>query len=68
MGMIDTLLKIEQSKSITLKYKCLLWEVVALMCTHSKVVQKLLVTNHELYKDLKIKLASLAQQGILEGD
>ena len=68
MGMIDTLLKIEKSKSLPLEYKTHVWEVISLMCSHSKVAKKLLTKDHEVYKDIKVKLATFADKGALEGE
>lgn len=68
MGMIETILKIENSKSLSVKYKKLVWELISLLCYHPKVIRKLLITEHDLYKNLKKKLATLAELGAIEED
>lgn len=57
MGIVDTLTKIEKSKSLPQKYKTRVWEVISLLCTHPKVARKLLATNNDLFRDLKEKIA-----------
>jgi hypothetical protein len=43
MGTVDALLKISKSNSLEKKYKVKLWEVISTLCSHPKVVRKLLV-------------------------